>query len=122
MLSFCNSIGTCSRICGISRWSTAISNSTSSTTMIVSRPIISVTPIKRGTRRRWSQSTPGVRMYAKMNANRKGVSTGASATMAANRPAATTTQIRIRLESGESRGAFIERVRKPPGGQLWPVW
>ncbi len=62
----------------------------------------------RGTRRRAIQSTPGVRMYAKMNASRKGVRIGASAMMAANRPAATAIQSRTRLVSSFSRGAFIK--------------
>ncbi|MCY1545742.1 hypothetical protein D9M68_816960 [compost metagenome] len=61
-LSFFSRTGSCSRICGISRWSTAISSSTSITQITVSSRIISVTPIARGTRRRCSQSTPGFRI------------------------------------------------------------
>jgi hypothetical protein len=43
-----------------------------------------------------------------MNANRNGVSTGASAMMAANSATATTTQSRIRLASWFNSGAFIK--------------
>jgi hypothetical protein len=42
-----------------------------------------------------------------MNANRNGVSTGASAMMAANSAIATTIHSRIRLASWFSSGAFI---------------
>jgi hypothetical protein len=61
-LSFFSRIGNCSRTCGISRCSTAISSSTSITQTTVSSRIISVTPTARGTRRRCSQSTPGFRI------------------------------------------------------------